>query len=279
MFCALTQKRARPYRTRSQLNRAAHTLEEVHARALALQEANERLETFISIVSHELRTPVTSLKANLQLARRRIQQARGAAGVSERLAQPLELLERMDQQTRRLTRLLEDVIDLARIRTGKLDIVLELCDLRALLVESMRTIQASHAERTLQIDPLPDQEVLVLADADRTGQVIANYLTNALKYSAPDTAVALGLTVEEDQARVWVRDQGPGIPAEDQPRIWDLFHRVPGIEVQSGSGIGLGLGLHISKTLIERQGGQVGVESAPGEGSTFWFRLPIASDQ
>ena len=80
------------------------------------------------------------------------------------------------------------------------------------------------------------------------------------------------------RATVSVQDQGPGIPPEEQAHIWEPFHRAPGIQVLSGSGIGLGLGLHISKTMIERQGGQVGVESQPGQGSTFWFSLPLAAE-
>ncbi|MGZ3673685.1 MAG: sensor histidine kinase, partial [Ktedonobacterales bacterium] len=84
-------------------------------------------------------------------------------------------------------------------------------------------------------------------------------------------------SVNGDTARVSVHDNGPGLPPEEQTRIWDLFHRVPGINVQSGSGIGLGLGLHISKTIVERHGGQVGVDSAIGRGATFWFTLPLAT--
>jgi len=102
-----------------------------------------------------------------------------------------------------------------------------------------------------------------------------NYLTNALKYSAEDRPVEIGIEMEDWVARVWVRDAGPGIPSEEQDRVWERFHRVPGIEVQSGSGIGLGLGLHISRTIIERHRGHVGVESTPGVGATFWFTLPL----
>jgi signal transduction histidine kinase len=105
---------------------------------------------------------------------------------------------------------------------------------------------------------------------------VTNYLTNALKYSPAKQPVVVGLDVASNEARVWVRDQGPGLPPEEQVRIWERFHRVKGIKVQSGTGVGLGLGLYICRIIIERHQGQVGVESAPGQGSTFWFTLPLA---
>jgi signal transduction histidine kinase len=111
--------------------------------------------------------------------------------------------------------------------------------------------------------------------------VLGNYLTNALKYSPADQTVTVRLQVEDDQVIVSVSDHGPGLPPEEQSRIWEVFHRVPGIEVQyeSGDSAGsLGLGLHICKQLIElHPGGHVGVESTVGEGSTFWFQLPLVS--
>jgi signal transduction histidine kinase len=119
-----------------------------------------------------------------------------------------------------------------------------------------------------------DQTVTVLADADRIGQVVTNYVTNAIKYSPADSPIEVGLDVGVARARVWVRDEGPGLPLEEQEHIWERFHRVKGIRAQSGTGVGLGLGLHICQTIIERHHGQVGVASAPGRGSTFWFTLP-----
>ncbi len=86
------------------------------------------------------------------------------------------------------------------------------------------------------------------------------------------------LLIQGTTVRVQVRDQGPGLPPDEQQMVWDRFHRVQGVPVQSGSGVGLGLGLYISHTIVRRHHGDVGVESAPGKGSTFWFTLPLALD-
>ncbi len=116
----------------------------------------------------------------------------------------------------------------------------------------------------------------VVADADRLGQVVTNLLTNALKYSPPDRPVNIDLAVDERQVCVTVRDEGSGLPREEQDRVWEPFHRVPGIEAQGGAKGSLGLGLYICKTIVELHGGRVGVESEEGKGSTFWFTLALA---
>jgi signal transduction histidine kinase len=97
-----------------------------------------------------------------------------------------------------------------------------------------------------------------------------------LKYSTVDQPVEVRVATEGNKARVSVRDHGPGVPASEQKLIWRRFYRVQGVRVRSGPSGGLGLGLHICKTIIERHGGQVGVESTVGVGSTFWFTLPLA---
>jgi signal transduction histidine kinase len=246
-----------------------------------LQETSERMDEFLSIVSHELRTPVTSIKTGVQLMLKRIagpaSDTQADADTRLKLLQDQQRsLQRADLQIQRLTLLLDDLIDLSRIRLGKLDIQAERCDLGALVREAVESEQLSHPDRLIVLEQAPDTPMHVLIDPNRIGQVLTNYLTNALKYSAADQPVRVGLDAAGQQARVWVRDQGPGIPPQEQARIWGLFHRVPGIEVQSGSGIGLGLGLYISKTMIEQHRGTVGVESSAGQGSTFWFTLPLA---
>jgi signal transduction histidine kinase len=103
-----------------------------------------------------------------------------------------------------------------------------------------------------------------------------NYVTNALKFSRDDKAVDVSLGMVDGLARVAVHDEGVGIPLTEQERVWERFHQVEGTRASTGSQIGMGLGLYISKTIVERHQGQVGVESAPGQGSTFWFTLPLA---
>src|SRR5262249_58734731 len=145
----------------------------------------------------------------------------------------------IDHQVQRLERLVNDLVEVSRIHAGKLELHLEPVDIAALawhVVEDQQAISSREIRLHLsasQLDP-------VVADADRIEQVLTNFLTNALKYSPAEQPVEVGLDREE-QVRVWVRDGGPGIPKEEQGQIWERFHRVPGIQLQSGSGIGLGL--------------------------------------
>lgn len=249
--------------------------EAARARELALREANRRMDEFLSMASHELRNPLTSIKVNLQLADRRLNRQRAALPeTAEALAAIQDLLGRSERQTEFLDRLVGDLLDVSRISAGKLEIKPAPTNLAMVVRDAVQAQRLANPARAITL-ALPECTVPVEADADRVGQVVTNYLTNALKYSPFDRPVAVELDVEGRQARVAVRDQGPGLPPEERDLVWERFHRVPGIVAQSGSGGGLGLGLHISRTLIERQGGTVGVESTPGQGSTFWFTLPI----
>jgi signal transduction histidine kinase len=108
---------------------------------------------------------------------------------------------------------------------------------------------------------------------------VRNLLSNALKYSPPPSPVELRLRREGEEAVVSVRDEGPGIPCEALSYLFERFYRVPGVRAQHGSSVALGLGLYISRTLVERHGGRMGVRSEPGQGATFWFTLPLIPAQ
>lgn len=256
---------------------------EAHGREMALREANHRMEEFLGIASHELRTPLTTIKANVQLATRRLksvvqQSELTSAEITDKLEAATEMLGRAGRQIDVLNRLVGDMIDISRIKTGKLQVHLrqEPCNLVTIVREVIQEQQKAVPTRTISID-VPDSETVpVVADPDRIAQVLTNYLTNALKYSTADRPVAVRLELEGKMARVSVCDEGQGLPPEEQQRIWECFYQAQGVKVLSGSGVGLGLGLHISQTIIERHNGQIGVESVPGKGSTFWFTLPLA---
>ncbi len=259
--------------------------EEARANELALREANRQMSEFLSIVSHELRTPLTSVSAYIQ--RSQLQLRRMITNVTEQEMQATDLpgkltafqetLERAITQVRRLNRLIGDLLDIARIEAERLELTPAPCDLAVIVRDAVQEQQVAWPGRTIGLH-LASESAPVLADADRIRQVVNNYLTNALKYAPKDRPVQVRLRVEAGQAQVSVSDQGPGLPPEEHSRVWERFHRVSGITVQSGSGVGLGLGLYICRTIIERHQGQVGVQSAPGEGATFWFRLPLAPE-
>jgi signal transduction histidine kinase len=226
------------------------------------QEAQAQLFNFIA---HELNTPLTTMKGQTQLARRRL--ARGAP-------MTLEQLERIEQNVKRMERLVGDLLDSARLEQDKIELDFVTLDLRG-LCRQVAEEQMLTSGRSVQLD-LPAQPVLVQGDALRLGQVLANLLSNALKYSPVETAVVLRLCEEGGQARVEVQDSGPGILPEVVPHLFERFYRAPGIRVLHGSGVGLGLGLYLSQHIVELHGGKIGVSSVVGKGSTFWFTIPLS---
>jgi PAS domain S-box-containing protein len=251
---------------------------EARATELALRDANHRMDEFLSIASHELRTPLTTIKANIQLAHRRLSTISDLPPdeVVARVTPLTPLMARAERQAGLLNRLVGDLLDVSRIRSGNLELRLERCDLAAILRDATYEQRLNNPGRKIGLT-LPKAPVPIYADSDRISQVITNFLTNAIKYTPEETPIETAIVVSRGFGRVSVQDEGPGLPPRERKLIWDRFHRVPGVEVVTGSGVGLGLGLHISKTIIERHHGTVGVKSAIGQGSTFWFRLPLAT--
>ncbi|TMC22884.1 MAG: GAF domain-containing protein [Chloroflexi bacterium] len=263
------------------IERARLLQEALAARAseLALLEANRRFDEFLSIASHELRTPLTTIKGNIQLALRRLNSIQETEhiptlkGQLERVRTPLRYAEhRVSVQNR----MISDLLDVSRIQANKLTLLVQPCNLTAIVREAVEDLQYTAADRTIVLTLAAGDDVPIIADADRIGQVVSNYLTNALKYSPADKPVEIRLEREETLARVVVKDEGPGLPMAEQQRVWERFYRVKDIVAHSGVGGGLGIGLHICRTIITYHQGKVGVESAPGQGSTFWFTVPLA---
>ncbi|HEU5229217.1 MAG TPA: ATP-binding protein, partial [Ktedonobacteraceae bacterium] len=252
-----------------------------YANERSLLETNRRFDAFLSLASHELRSPLTTIVGNVQLAQRRLrtlqrqslEQMEMLDSKLERIQQPLEYaVHRANVQMR----MISDLLDVSRIQANKLELRMRPCDLATVVRETVEDQRQVNPERTILLT-MPDAPVPIVADRDRIGQVVHNYLTNALKYSPQDSAVAVRLVVEGSVACISVSDKGPGIPPEEHERIWERFYRVKGIEVQSGYDFSLGLGLHICHTIIERHQGEVGLESESGHGSTFWCTLPLTS--
>ena len=254
--------------------------EEARSNALALREANRRMDEFLGIAGHEMRTPLTSITANLQLAQRRMARLREhedaqVAAAARGLLDVGRLLDRSEGQVRRIARLVDDMVDVSRIQAGRLEIRRQRCDLAGIVRDSVDEQRALAPSRRIELTG-DDAAFPVDADPDRIAQVVANYLTNAIKYAPEERPILVGLAVDGVAARVWVRDEGPGLTIEEQQRVWELFYRADGIEPRHGSSVGLGMGLHICRTIVEQHGGRAGVESAPGKGATFWFALPLA---
>jgi len=241
------------------------------------------MEEFLGVASHELRTPLTTIKANTQLALRRLRSLSGKAvvateEVNEKVNATQDMLRRAERQISVLNRLVGDMIDISRIQSGKLQVHVrqQSANLVTIVQEIIQEQRKAVSERSILLEMPAVEMIPILADPDRIGQVLTNYLSNALKYSDARESIKVQLKVEDTSARVAVSDKGPGISEEEQQRIWECFYQAPAIKVLSGSGVGLGLGLCISQTIIAHHHGQVGVQSKPGEGSTFWFTLPIA---
>ena len=247
-------------------------------------ELEKRKDEFISMASHELRTPLTGMMGNLQMAERRIKHLLNTeedAGKEEQRGLIEDIAIRIARtlgQVKVQSRLIDDLLDATRIQTRKLRLSLEPCNLVHIVQEVVSDLSIVLPQRTIALS-LPDRaEITVMVDAVRISQVMHNFLTNALKYSPETEPVAVGVCLEDDRVQVWVRDAGPGLSQEIQQRIWDRFYQKPGGKGGKGvDGGDLGLGLYISRVLIQEHRGEVGVRSALGDGSTFWFTLPLAT--
>ncbi len=249
-----------------------HTEAEIAAALEAQRAANAELERinrikseFIAVVSHEFRTPLTGILGFAELL------AEGDFSPEE----VREFAEEIRTSARRLTRLINELLDFERMQSGWITMRFEPLDLNNLIAgvaESFRLTSDKHTI-VLQLDPaLP----LVRGDRDRLVQVLTNLLSNAIKYSPAGGEIRIISEREGAEIRVGIRDQGIGIAPDALEKIFEPYFRASGPEARSIEGAGLGLA--IARQIIQMHGGRIWAESAPGKGSTFWFTLPATVD-
>jgi PAS domain S-box-containing protein len=229
-------------------------------------EAEQMKRDFVATVSHELRTPLTPLKGFLTTL------LRGTGDDSPEERQ--EYYRIMLNQANRLERLITDLLEVSRIESGKPMVDGRTFELASVVAEQVGDFTRQHPDREIRLR-VPEAPVLVQADPFRVGQVVANLVSNALKYSPAEAPVELAITWGGDHAVVSVRDHGDGIPSGEQHRVFERFHRLEnGLTRRTG---GTGLGLYIAKRLVEAMDGRIWLYSKPGVGSTFSFSLPMVS--
>ncbi|GHO42261.1 sensor histidine kinase [Ktedonospora formicarum] len=260
-----------------------HAQEEKQKKVLAQREVSRLAGEFLTLATHELRTPLTGIMGNLQLAQRRLetlkkQLAPPSAQIRKPIAHVQRPLAAASQSAQLQQRIINDLIDDARIQTHTLTLSLNPEDLLTLLKEVVTKQQRSAPEHPIVLDvPSPEQRVPIIADAGRIKHVLITYVTNALTYSSPGQPVVVQLRIAEALARVSVHNEGSGIAREELDHIWERFYRAKGSAVQHELDLSFGLTLYLCRVFIERHEGSIGVESAPGQGSTFWFTLPLIS--
>lgn len=228
------------------------------------QKALERRkDEFIAMASHELKTPLTSIKAFAQIAQRHVN--------SHPDPKLDDYLSKMDQQIDRLSHLVADLLDVTRIRAGKLQLIQSTFDLNELVSEVLSEFRPTTSHPII-FKPAPP--VKVLADRARTSQVLINLLSNAAKYSPASTPIKILISKQGNFAQISVKDEGVGISKVDQKKIFTRFYQA---DLSSPNRPpGLGLGLYISSEIVRRQGGQISVASKEGKGSTFSFTILLA---
>jgi len=243
-------------------------------------------ETFMSIIGHELRTPLTAINGSIQLAQRRMQRFIDnttplSPEVEVLLNKQFKLLDQSLRQARVQNRLINDMLDISRLAVDKLELSLQPCNIIDIVQETVDDLRYTETDHNIEFEPPEQAEIKVFVDSDRIGQVISNYITNALKYSDPFESITVTVELKENEVLVGVHDHGPGLSTEEQKHIWDRYYQVGKQQSDKSPdaqrrNVNLGLGLHICQVLITRHKGRVGVDSIKGQGSSFWFTLPLA---
>ena len=246
---------------------------ELEAATRELQEANERLreldrlkDEFVSTVSHELRTPLTSIRSFSEIL---------LDNPDMDVSQRCEFLGIIVKESERLTRLINEILDIAKMESGRLEWHMESLNLQTLVQHAVHATSQLFRDKYVELEvELGDTPAETIGDNDRLTQVVINLLSNAVKFCAEEEGrVMIRLRHMDDHARIEVKDNGPGIPQDQLESIFEKVHQVS--SQQAGKPKGTGLGLSISRRIVEHHGGRIWAESEPDQGACFVVELPL----
>ncbi|HBF19964.1 MAG TPA: PAS domain-containing sensor histidine kinase, partial [Cryomorphaceae bacterium] len=225
------------------------------------KEMDQAKTNFIATVSHELKTPISAIKMSLRLLK---DQRLGRLEEEQE-----EMVESIEWETNRLLNITQELLNATEMEGGEIKLNLEPTRPEDIVEEAIDSVITLAEDRNVIIEKEVDSNLPnILVDEDKVTWVLVNFLTNSIKYSPVGSRVDIKVTYDQEFIEFSVKDQGTGIPEEHQKRIFDRYYRIPG-----SGGKGTGLGLSISKELINKMGGKIGLESNPGKGARFYFRL------
>ncbi len=236
-----------------------------------LKKIDEMKDNFLSMVSHDLRTPMTGIMAYASIMRESLE--------TIKREDEQKYLDVIIQQGQRLTRLINDLLDIQRFEAGRMSLEFQDINIVTLVGDTLSLFEGAAGEKNqeLVLERPPAEEILVSGSRDRLEQVMTNLLSNAIKFTPPGGRISVEIQImtrdDTSAVKVMVRDTGPGIPAEAQGRIFDKFQQVDSMVRSKEQGSGLGLAL--VRWIVESHDGKVGLESEPGFGSVFFFVLPL----
>jgi signal transduction histidine kinase len=233
-----------------------------------LQELDRLKSDFVSNVSHELRTPLTAIKGAVDLMLREV-----PGPLTEK---QIHYLTRVRSNTQHLAGLINDLLDLSKIESGKIEVKSRRVSLSSLVHEVVETLRPVAVEKVVALEAtIPEPSTLVWADRDKVNQVLVNLIGNAIKFTPAEGTVTVSASRNgKDSVQVSVSDTGPGVPEDEKEKIFEKFYQVA--EVDGVKPKGTGLGLAICKALVELHGGRIWVETEMNRGSTFSFTLPAS---
>jgi len=248
-------------KTHLELQRKKKELKENYDKLKDLEKLRDNL---VHMVVHDMRSPLTGIYGFLQLLQGNI--------ASTLKDQDTTYLQMIMNSTEELIGMVSSLLDVSRLEAGQMPLKKKTCDLREVIASGVKSLGSLTGERTIIHEPL-ETPVMAMCDPDVTGRIVANLVANAIKFTPEDGTIRIACSAEGNQSKVTVSDTGYGIPDEYRTKIFEKFGQVE--SRAEGKKYSTGLGLTFCKLAVEASGGQIGVDSEVGKGSTFWFTLPV----